>query len=159
MTSVCYAGIRITECPELWEAYKDFSNDKAKEIYDAANADDIEGIWEDHNGATFLITKCDVNDCGISYRLILIKDKSFYGNWHRLLPSGTIIGVLKISAEEEIFSCDYRFGLWGKPIRYYLLQRGGKIMFMNDSNQMYSKKSAIKMYPIYENSPSPLKKR
>lgn len=158
MAVFCYAAPGITECPELWNRYEGFSSDKAKEISDASADDVIEGIWEDENGATFLITKAERNDCGISYRMILIKDQSFYGNWHKLLPPGTVIGVLKLTASENMYSCDYRFRLRGVPEKYHFSLRDGKLMVSNGGQSKYGKQIAVKIYPVYDNAPSsPLK--
>lgn len=147
----------------LWNDIDSISIDSAYSLFREKDHNTIVGIWESSNGVIFMIDECYDKEGVVNYQMCMLKDRIYYGNWHKRIPAGQIIGLLSKTSDSKIFGCRFKLKKNNDIEVFHLSLIGNKLVYTGSSN-LRRKLFAVKIYPIAEefdktqNDSSPLNK-
>ena len=154
LTSLCFIFmlpmLLIAQEQNIWKSIDSLDIKGANSLFSEKDINSIVGIWESHNGVIFMIKDYCNNDTSKTYQMVMLKDKVYYCNWHKKIPCGKIVGIITETANECIFSCEFK----GNAIitkQFHLTLKDNKLVHTGSSS-LNRKLFAVKTYPI------PLKK-
>ena len=156
LCSLCVSSINLTaQDNSLWNSIDSINIDCANSYFSNKDINTIVGIWEAHDGVIFMIKDCYDKEGIVNYQIIMLKDRSYYGDWHIKVPSGNVIGLLSNTADKNIFSYKYRRKENDSVNIFHLSLRGQKLVYTGSST-LRRKLFAVKTYPKQEDTPSTL---
>ena len=130
----------------LWNKIDSVEVDCAYSSFSTKDINTIVGVWESHDGVIFMIKDCFDKEGIANYQIIMLKDRSYYGDWHFKVYSGEVIGLLCNTSDKNIFSCKFRRKQTDALKILHLSLRGHKLVYTGSST-LRRKLFAVKIYP------------
>ena len=143
----------------LWNKIDSVEVDCAYSSFSTKDINSIVGVWEAHDGVIFMIKDCVDKEGIADYQIVMIKDRSYYGDWHFKVYPGEVIGLLSSTSDNNLFSCKYRRKKSDALNIFHLSLRGQKLVYTGSST-LRRKLFAVKIYPKQEDiisNPTPTK--
>lgn len=138
--------LSIAQEDDVWKSLDSLDINYANSLFSEKDINSIVGIWESHNGVIFMIKDYCKDNTSTTYQMVMLKDRVFYGNWHKKIQCGKIVGVISSTANEKIFSCEFK-GNAIKTKQFHLTFKDNKLVYTGSSS-LNRKLFAVKTYPI-----------